>query len=61
MFCIVMFVAFLFSVNFLYYSDIKAWEIKKATTVWNMVFFGKITFPFTFPIRWFINKSGKWR
>ena len=59
--CIVMFVAFLLSVNFLYYSDIKAWGIQKAKTTWNMVLFGKITFPFTFPVQWFINKYGKWK
>lgn len=57
--CIIMFVAFLFSVNILYYSDVRAWGIEKATTVWNMAFFGRITFSFTFPIRWFIKRSGK--
>lgn len=58
---IILFVASLFSVNILYYLDVRAWGIDKATTVWNMALLGKITFPFAFPIRWFINKSGKWK
>lgn len=59
--CIIMFVTLLLSVNILYFLDVRAWGIKKATILWNIALFGKITFPLAFPVRWFISKSGKWR